>query len=100
MKSKVYFTKEITSDSLIKIYEALNVDLKGNVGIKLSTGEAGSKGYLKADLIEPFVKKLKRISKNFPYLYQYLALITILMTYLKKLKNTEVSTISEIQATI
>lgn len=56
--SKVYYTKEITSDSLIKIYEALEVDLKGKVGVKVSTGEAGSKGYLKADLISPFVKKL------------------------------------------
>ena len=56
--SKVYYTKEITSDSLIKIYEALKVDLKGKVGIKVSTGEAGSKGYLKSDLIGPFVKKL------------------------------------------
>ena len=57
-KSKVYFTKEITPGSLIKIYEALNVDLKGKVGVKVSTGEDGSKGYLKADLIGPFVKKL------------------------------------------
>ena len=56
--SKVYFTKEITKESLIKIYKALNVDLKGKVGVKVSTGEAGSKGYLKADLIGPFVQKL------------------------------------------
>ena len=56
--SKVYYTKEITPDSLIRIYEALGVDLKGKVGVKVSTGEAGSKGYLKAELIEPFVKKL------------------------------------------
>ena len=34
-KSKVYFTKEITEDSLIKMYEALNKDLKGNIGIKI-----------------------------------------------------------------
>ena len=57
-KSKVYFTKEINSESLIKIYEALGVDLKGKVGIKVSTGEKGSKGYLKSDLIGPLVKKL------------------------------------------
>ena len=57
-KSKVYFTKEITSDSLIRIYEKLGVELKGKVGVKVSTGEAGSKGYLKADLIGPFVQKL------------------------------------------
>ena len=57
-KSIVYFTKEITSESLIKIYEKLGVNLPGRVGVKVSTGEAGSKGYLKADLIGPFVKKL------------------------------------------
>ena len=57
-KAKVYFTKDITSENLIKIYEALGVTLKGNVGVKVSTGERGSKGYLKADLIAPLVKKL------------------------------------------
>ena len=57
-KSKVYFTKEITPESLQRIYEALGLDLKGKVGVKVSTGEAGSKGYLKADLIGPFVKKI------------------------------------------
>ena len=57
-KSKVYFTKEISSDSLIKIYEALGVELNGKVGVKVSTGEDGAKGYLKADVIGPLVKKL------------------------------------------
>ncbi len=57
-KSKVYFTKEITADSLIKIYEKLGVKLTGKVGVKVSTGEKGAKGYLKADLIGPLVKKL------------------------------------------
>ena len=58
MKSKVFFTKEITPESLIKIYDAIGVELTGKVGIKVSTGEDGSKGYLKADLIAPLVKKL------------------------------------------
>ena len=57
-KSKVYFTKEITSDSLIKIFKALNVNLTGRVGVKVSTGEDGSKGYLKSELIGPFVQML------------------------------------------
>lgn len=57
-KSKVYYTKEITPESLIKIYETLGVELTGKVGVKVSTGEDGSKGYLKADLIGPLVKKL------------------------------------------
>lgn len=57
-KSKVYYTKEINADSLIKIYQALNIELKGKIGVKVSTGEKGSKGYLKASLIGPFVKML------------------------------------------
>ena len=57
-KAKVYFTKNITADSLIKIYEVLGVPLKGKIGVKVSTGEKGSKGYLKADLIKPLVDKL------------------------------------------
>ena len=57
-KAKVYFSKEITADSLIKIYECLGVKLNGKVGVKVSTGEKGSRGYLKADLIGPLVKKL------------------------------------------
>ncbi len=57
-KAKVYYTKNITSDSLIKIYDALGVKLEGNVAVKVSTGEAGSKGYLKADLIGPLVSKI------------------------------------------
>lgn len=59
-KSKVYYTKEITPESLQKIYEKLGVDLSKyhKVGVKVSTGEDGAKGYLKADLIGPFVKSL------------------------------------------
>lgn len=57
-RAKVYFTRNITSDSLIKIYKALGVELSGKVGVKVSTGEAGAKGYLKADLIGPLVKSL------------------------------------------
>ena len=57
-QAKVYYTKKISPDSLIKIYEALGVNLEGRVGVKVSTGEKGSKGYLKADLIGPLVKKL------------------------------------------
>lgn len=57
-KSIVYFTKKIDSESLIKIYEKLGVDLKGNIDIKVSTGEDGSKGYLKKELIAPLVQKL------------------------------------------
>ena len=56
--AKVFFTKSITPAGLKKVYEALGVELNGEVGVKVSTGEQGAKGYLKADLIGPFVKSL------------------------------------------
>lgn len=57
-KSKVYFTKEITANSLITIYEKLNVIQNGNVAVKISTGEQGNNNYLKPELIGNLVKKL------------------------------------------
>lgn len=57
-KAKVYFAKDISPESLQKVYDALNVKLTGKIGVKVSTGERGAKGYLKASLIGPFVKNL------------------------------------------
>ncbi|MBR3163248.1 MAG: DUF362 domain-containing protein [Clostridia bacterium] len=57
-KVKVYFTKEITPESLVKIYEAVGKSLPGNVGIKISTGEPGGHNYLKPELIKDIVSKL------------------------------------------
>lgn len=58
MKSKVYFTKEITSESLIKIYKSLNQELKGKVAVKISTGEPGGHNFLNPNLIKGLVNKL------------------------------------------
>lgn len=59
--AKVFFTKDISPEGLRKVYEALGVKLKGKIGVKVSTGERGAKGYLKADLIGPFVKSLNGV---------------------------------------
>ena len=56
--SVVYFTKEITPESLVKIYEALGREAKGKVAVKISTGEMGGNNYLKPELIAPLVKKV------------------------------------------
>lgn len=58
MKSKVYFTKDISSDGLIKIYEALQSELKGKVAVKISTGEPGGHNFLDPNLIKGLVNKL------------------------------------------
>ena len=55
---KVYFTKEISSESLIKIYEMLEKKLNGKVGVKISTGEKGGHNFLNPNLIKDLVHKL------------------------------------------
>lgn len=54
-QSKVYFTKEISPESLVRIYEALGVKPEGRVAIKISTGEGGNPHYLKPTLIRNLV---------------------------------------------
>ena len=56
---KVYFIKEITSENLVKIYEALGRKAKGNVAVKLSTGEPGNNNYLQPALIKNLVQSVK-----------------------------------------
>jgi len=55
---KVYFTKEITPESLVRIYKALGKEAHGRVAVKISTGEAGGHNYLKPELIEKLVKEV------------------------------------------
>lgn len=55
-QSKVYVTREITPDALVRIYQALGVEATGRVAVKISTGEPGGHNYLKPELIEKLVK--------------------------------------------
>lgn len=52
---KVYFTKEITPESVIKMYKVLNNELKGNVAVKVHSGEDGNQNYLKPEFLKPII---------------------------------------------
>lgn len=54
-QSKVYYTSDISPQSLVKIYKALGVEAKGRVAVKISTGEAGNTHYLSPTLIRDLV---------------------------------------------
>lgn len=54
----VFFTKDISSDGLLKIYKALEWESGNNVAIKLSTGEPPNSNYLRPELIEGVVKEV------------------------------------------
>ena len=55
----VYFTKEITPESLVKIFEALGVPTDGKrVAVKISTGESSQSNYLRPALIKNLVQQV------------------------------------------
>ena len=47
MSSKVYFCKDISSQSVLKLYKKLNYQLKGNVCVKIHSGEPGNQNFLR-----------------------------------------------------
>lgn len=53
MKSKVYFTPEITPESVLYLYKRLGKKLSGNVAIKVHSGEPGNQNFLRPDFWKP-----------------------------------------------
>jgi uncharacterized Fe-S center protein len=59
MKSKVYFTKNITPEAVLKLYEALGVQLPGKIAVKLHSGEVGNQNFLRPDFFMPIMEAVK-----------------------------------------
>lgn len=55
---KVYMFREITSENLVKIYQALGREAKGKVAVKLSTGEPGGHNFLQPALVKELVQSV------------------------------------------
>ena len=55
MKSVVYFSKNITPDTVLKLYQKLGIELTGNVAVKLHSGEPGNQNFLRPDFFKPVI---------------------------------------------
>lgn len=55
-KAKVFFTKEITPEAVVKIYGALGAALSGKVAVKLHSGEVGNQNFIRPDFLAPVIK--------------------------------------------
>ncbi len=55
MKSKVYFTHRTDAEGILKLYEVLGVTLKGNVAVKLHSGEKGNQNFVKPEFVRPII---------------------------------------------
>lgn len=58
-ESIVYFSREISPESVIRMYEKLNIDLTGNVAIKVHTGEKGNQNFLRPDFWKPMIDRVQ-----------------------------------------
>ena len=54
-KSKVYFTKILTPERVIDMYKVLGKDLKGNVAVKVHSGEKVNTNYLRPLFMKPML---------------------------------------------
>lgn len=58
LKSKVFFTREITKEKMVEIYEKLNIELTGNVAVKVHSGEKGNQNFLRPEFLKDIVEKV------------------------------------------
>lgn len=59
MKSKVYFSKEITPQKVLELYRLLGCDLEGNVAVKVHSGEKGNQNFLKPEMWKDVIEYVK-----------------------------------------
>ena len=57
MKAKVYFTRDLTPEALLRLYAALGVKLEGKVAVKLHSGEPGNQNFIRPDFMEPMIRQ-------------------------------------------
>lgn len=57
-KSIVYFSREITPEKVLELYNKLDKKLTGNIAIKLHSGEKGNQNYIRPEFVEPIINHL------------------------------------------
>ena len=57
-ESIVYFTKNITPERVIDIYNAVGRKLTGKVAVKLHSGEVGNQNFIRPEFWKPIIEKL------------------------------------------
>ncbi|MBQ7320004.1 MAG: DUF362 domain-containing protein [Clostridia bacterium] len=55
MKPTVYFSRTITPESVLALYQLLNTSLPGHVAVKVHSGEVGNQNFLRPDFWRPLI---------------------------------------------
>lgn len=56
MKSKVYFSREITPEKVVELYRLAGKELTGKVAVKVHSGEEGNQNFLKPEFWQPMIE--------------------------------------------
>ena len=57
-KSKVYFSREISPEIVVKLYEQLGMSLPGKVAVKVHTGEKGNQNFMRPEFWKPMFDRV------------------------------------------
>lgn len=58
MVSKVYFSNKITKEEIVKLFDKVGHELKGNVCVKVHSGEVGNQNFLGPELFSDIIKRV------------------------------------------
>ena len=56
MKPKVYFSRDISPETLVRLYEEVGMTLEGRVAVKVHSGEVGNQNFLRPDFFRPIIE--------------------------------------------
>ena len=57
-KPKVYFSKIVSPEKIIELYNKLDIKLEGNIAIKIHSGEKGNQNFIRPEFFKPIVDLL------------------------------------------
>ena len=57
--ANVYFTREITPESVVRLYQKLGITLMGKVAVKVHSGEKGNQNFLRPAFWKPMVEQVQ-----------------------------------------
>ena len=58
MSSKVYFSRTITPEKVLELYDLLGKSLEGRVAVKVHSGEKGNQNFLRPDFWRPVIERV------------------------------------------
>lgn len=56
MASKVFFSREITPEKVVEMYQLAGKELSGKVAVKLHSGEEGNQNFLRPEFWKPMIE--------------------------------------------